>query len=357
MPLPRPSLEDIRRRMTSDAVYELGTDAARLEGTVERALIEAGAGASHMLHGRLSWIARQSFVQTADDAEIVRLAAMYGVFRNPAVRSTGKVLVGGSVGTPLPAKTQLVRADGRLYETLANATIVGDFIQVDVRALEGGDAGDCESGTNLTITPPVVGISSATTVATEGITGGSDEETVLELRTRLQERLASPPSGGGPGSYVAWAKEVGGVTRAWEFGSKPTLGSVTVLFMRDNDETPFPNGGEVAAVEAHILEHAPIHLDSLVVQAPTEKALVCEIELEPNGDADLRDAVVAAIQAALAERAAPLAKAGTFYRSVLLTAISTVEGLEDYKLNVPSGDISLATYELLTLDPADVTWV
>lgn len=362
MSFSRPTLTDIRRRVTSDFELELGTQAARAGGTPERGFVEAGAGASHGLFGRLAWIAKNAFPHSADDDQLARWAALFGIFRIEAERAEGPVYFFGTNGTVVPTGTTWVRADGVQYITLAEGTVGGGGnVTIECRAVVGGTAGNATAGTEGTLTSPIIGLQSNTEVKTPGITGGTDQETTLALRTRLAARLATPPNAGGPGSYIAWAKLVAGVTRVWEFGRVPKLGHVTVLFMRDDDPTPpgpFPAGTLLTEVEEKILEFAPLHIQGrLHVQAPIDYPLTLTIELNPNTSA-VKANVVAALQAMLAARAEPAAEDGVkFYRSWISEAISGAEGEVDHKLTVPAGDITLAQFELVTLKEADITWV
>lgn len=360
MPFLRPTLQKIRARATSDFEFELGSQAARVSGTPERGFVQALSGASHGMHGQLAWIAKNAFAHSAEDAQMERWAAFFGVFKVAAVRSTGQAYFTGSPGTTIPANTTFTRDDGVVYETTEEVEMVGVFVQVPARCTVGGTIGDCDIGTVFTLDEQIAGLDSTVYVVAPGYSGGADEETSAALRTRLLERLDNPPSGGGPGSYIAWAKEVAGVTRVWEYGKVPSLGHVTVLFMRDNDATPFPDLLEVAEVEAKLLEYAPLHLAGLHVQAPIDHPLTLEIELTPSLDTALENEVVAAIQEMLRTDAEPAPADGTaFYRSKILTAIASVAGVEDYKLNIPAADLTLNQWEIATLlDPgAQVTFV
>ena len=360
MPFLRPTIAKIRARTTSDFEYELGAQVARIPGTPERAFVQALAGASHGLHGRLAWISRNAFAHSADDEELARWAAFFGVYKIPAERAAGEAYFTGTPGSTVPANTVFTRDDGVQYETLEELTLVGVFGTVAARCLTGGVVGNATIGTVLTLGSPITGIDSAVYVVAPGFEGGVNEETTAALRTRLLERLDNPPNGGGPGSYVAWAKKVAGVTRVWEYGKVPSLGHVTVLFMRDDDDvSPFPDGGEVTAVETKILEYAPLHLAGLHVQAPIDYPLTLEIQLTPSGDADLQTAVVASIQAMLQSSDIEPAPADgtTFYKSKIAQAIGNTPGVTDYKLNVPVGDITLMQWELPTLKAIGVTFV
>lgn len=342
----RPTLTDIRRRVTSDFELELGTQAARAGGTPERGFVEAGSGASHGLYGRLAWIAKNAFPHSAEDDQLKRWAALFGVFQIEAERAEGPVYFFGTNGTVVPAGTTWVRADGVQYITLAEGTVGGGgSVTITCRAVAGGAAGNADTGAAGVLNSPITNLQSYTEVKTPGITGGTDQETTLALRTRLAARLATPPNAGGPGSYIAWAKLVAGVTRAWEFGRVPKLGHVTVLFMRDDDVgAPFPDAPEIAAVEEKILEFAPLHIQGrLHVQAPIDVPLMLTFdELTPN-TAEVQASVFAALKAMLLREATPAAEDGVvFYKSHLSAAISAAVGEVDHKLSVPAGDITLA---------------
>lgn len=358
MPFSRLPLSKIRERVASDFKFELGTQAASLSGTPERGFLEAVAGTSHGAHGRLAWIARNAFPHSADDDQLARWAALFGVYRIEAARAEGTVYFEGVNGTTIPIETSLVRPDGRLYVTLEEATISAGSASTTARAVAGGLAGNCDGSSLLALASPITGISSSVEVAVAGLLGGADQETSLALRTRLAERLATPPNAGGPGSYIAWAKLVAGVTRVWEYGKIPKLGHVTVLFMRDDDEDPFPSVGELAEVEAKLLEYCPLHVQGrLHVQKPIDKPLSLTISSLTPDTSEVRAAVVQALQAMLRKRAAPAREDGNvFYKSWLNEAISGAAGEIDHKLTVPVGDVTLDQFELVTLKEADITW-
>ncbi|MBL9102172.1 MAG: baseplate J/gp47 family protein [Myxococcales bacterium] len=358
MPFYRPTLDEIRKRIESDFAYEMGSQAARIPGTIEYGLREALAGASHGLHGRLAQVAKDAFPHSAEDVEMQKWAAYYNVFRNPALPSAGVLTFFGTNGSEIPIGTRAVRADKREYKTIELGTIEAGSAQVNAVAVLPSLTGDHGAGTELTLKDPVEGIESGVTSGT--FSGGADLELYRDLRRRLLERLANPPSGGGPGDYVAWAKEVTGVTRAWQFGKVPALGYVTLLFMRDLDEDgPFPDGPECDAVLAKLKEHAPVALPDPIVIATLEKELNLEIKLlveDGAVEADVKDAIVASIQDMIAVLAEPSATVSVFYRSWISKAISTTPGVKDHVLVDPPDNVALAQWELVTLADDAVTW-
>lgn len=377
MSFDRPPLTEIIRRSTSDYEFELGSQAPRLPGTPEYAFVRAGAGVAHGLHGRIDRVRRDAFWATSSDEDLIRKAALFGVFHLDANRSSGFLTAPASVlDAPLPAGTVFVRGDGVAYETTATVLASGFNAVAPARAVASGAAGNMPIGTALKLQAPVAGfIGTATAELAVNPTdakwiNGYDVESTTSLRRRLAQRLAKPPKGGGPGDYVRWALgdsdpdklpegavAPGGVTRAWEYGRVPKVGNVTVLIMRDGDDDPFPDLAHCEAVRDWISLFAPIALPEVLVIAPNEKPLTITIELTIEDNADLED-VKAAIRQSLADMVAlkaepPKDGSSVFYKSWITQAISNTPGEKDNKVTVPVGDVTLAQWDLVTLNVDD----
>lgn len=362
MPFFRPSVAQIRKRRIADYEYELGSQSARLQGTVEHALATSGSGAAHGLHGHLDDVSKNAFPHLADDERLRQWASFFGVYQLEAVRSEGYGLFSPStnIDTLLPEETVVTRADGLEYEVISDTVIVGANLVTGalLRARVAGAAGDLVAGSALTLATPIAGIASA--AVSSGITGGLDEESSASLRTRLLARLDQPPKGGGPGDYVGWAKRVPGVTRAWEYRWAPKVGYVTVLFMRDLDADPFPDAGEVAQVQDELEKHAPIVAPPPIAKAPTKLPIFPFIELAIESGFDLatvRANVYKAIRDMLAVRFAPLAVDGVLFRSWITEAISSAPGELDHKLIDPVADLPVGAWQLPVLEDGGITWM
>jgi len=360
MPWYRPTVQEIARRRISDFEYEVGPN-ARVPGTVEHALAVSGSGTAHGLHGRQAQIARNAFAHTAEDEAMVQIAAYHGVFQYPATKSSTDVIFSGVPGTVIPLGTIVTRSDGFEYETTSGGVMVGNSVQLPVLARVSGAAGNGSFGFGgMQLQTPIPGALS-TVDAPNTIRDGRDAEDFVSLRSRLLERLSYPLLGGGPRDYVRWAKQVPGVTRAWEYGLVPKVGNVTVLFMRDEDVgTPFPGDLSRANVLAELKKYAPAALPEPIVQTPVNHSLSLSIQLTVESGAvvdDVRAAIIESLQQMIITRAEPPAIAGSvFYRSWITEAISTTVGEKDHKLLVPAGDVVLAQWELVTLEAADITW-
>jgi uncharacterized phage protein gp47/JayE len=193
-------------------------------------------------------------------------------------------------------------------------------------------------------------VDSLVQVAAGGISDGSDEETVASLRSRLIARLQLPPHGGAAHDYIAWAKEVAGVTRAWVFPLADGAGTVTVRFVRDGDSNPIPDSTEIAAVQAHLDEVRPVTA-IVTVGTLTGVPRTFSIEISPDSAAT-RAAVEAELTDLILRRGAP---GGVLLKSEINTAVGTAEGVIDYTVTVPAGDTAYDEDELPVL--GTITWI
>jgi uncharacterized phage protein gp47/JayE len=166
--------------------------------------------------------------------------------------------------------------------------------------------------------------------------------------------LREPPEGGADQDYIAWARQVAGVTRAWVYRNELGRGTVVVRFVRDNDPSIFPDAGEVAAVQAKLAAERPTTAEVTAV-APTSLAVAFTIHIVPD-NADTRTAVTAELTDLLARRAEPgdgVAR-GKVLLSEIRTAIGTAAGVTDYTTAVPAADVVPGLGQLATVGV--ITW-
>jgi uncharacterized phage protein gp47/JayE len=179
---------------------------------------------------------------TSELESLERQGVLYGITRKAATFAVGNVTFAGNDGTLIATGTLLQRSDGQCYTTQADATIAAGTATAAVQAETAGEAGNAAAGVSLALVSPIIGVGSSATVAVGGLALGSDQESDDDLRTRIIERLRFAPQGGAATDYVAWAKKVAGVTRAWAFPPELGLGTVTVRFVRDDDASIIPDG-------------------------------------------------------------------------------------------------------------------
>lgn len=340
----RPSLTDIIERKIADLDSRLPTASARLRRSVLNALLRSSAAVEHGLYGFINWLSRQIIPDTADAEILERHANWWGITRVAASKAVGSVTVTGA-GT-VPAGTVLQRADGIEY-TVNAEVVISSSGAVAVTCSTAGAIGNASSGTSLSFVSPIAGIDSTATAG--ALTGGADIETDDALRARLRERVQQPPHGGALHDYIAWAKEVAGVTRVWPKANWLGAGTVGVFFVRDNDASIIPDAGEVQTVQDYIDTVRPVTANVTVI-APVEASQDMTISISPNDSAT--QANIEAELSDLFSRESNVEDgngSGTILISHIREAVSIAAGESDHVMVSPTADITLSIGEIATL--------
>src|SRR4051794_23533436 len=108
MPSNRPALKELSSQILSDFSSELLSGSPVQKQTVLYALAQAVSGATHLLYGHLDFMARQMFPDTANEENLLKLGAIYGVKRKEPIVATGTIEITGVEGTPVPSALTLV---------------------------------------------------------------------------------------------------------------------------------------------------------------------------------------------------------------------------------------------------------
>lgn len=347
MAFARPTLPDLVARIQLDFVSRLSLVGAVLRRSLVYVLARVLAGAAHMMHGHIEFLGRQLFPDQAEAEFLVRHASIFGVVRNPPSYAAADVTFTGDEGEAVPAGTVLVSAAGNEYTTDADATIgVGGSVVGSVTASAPGAASSLQTGVVLSLASPITGVDASGVVSSPS--DGDDEESIESLRARLLERLSDPPHGGTVADYVAWAKEVPGVTRVWVTPFELGPGTVVVRFARDNDGSPIPDVGEVAAVQAKLDAEAPAHAQPTAA-APVAAPVAFTLAIVPDNTA-MRNAVAASLSDFFLRRE----PGETVLLSGVRTAIGATAGLSDYTLTTPNTNVTHTANQLPTL--GTITW-
>lgn len=350
MSFERPTLATLKNRAISDIQTRMAGADARLRRSFENVIARVVAGVGHGLHGHLVFLSRQLFADTAIGRFLRRIAAIFGVIPTEPTYSQGNVTITGTDTTPVPAGTAWVRADGVEFTTDVLTTISGSSIVAAVTATVLGSDGNTDASTELGVVTPIANIDSTATVDGDGLTDGNDAELDPSLRSRLLTRIQTPPSGGGPGDYERWAREIPGVTRAWQKANELGPGTVALRFATDNEASPIPSGAKVAEVQAHIDAKAPVTA-VVTVSAPIDAPLAMTIAVLPN---------TAAVQAAVeTELEAMMLRDGhtdavTLKISRIDEAISIAAGETSHVLTIPAADVTHTTGQLPSVGV--ITW-
>jgi uncharacterized phage protein gp47/JayE len=333
MSFDRPTLTELIVRIKADIESRLEGADASLRRTLLAILATVEAGAVHGLYGYLDWIAAQVMPDTAETEQLDRWGSIWGKRRKQPSTASGPIACEGTDGSVIPEGTIWTRADGVEFATTAEGSIVDGTADVNVEAVGAGEIGNTDESTKLSLSSSVEGIKSTATAGE--LSGGADEETDADLRSRILSRIRQAPHGGADFDYEAWALEIGGVTRAWVYPKEMGAGTVTVRIMTDDTtENGIPDAATLADVLAYLKEQRPVTAEVYVV-APIPDPLDMEINLSPNTTA-VRAAVREEVNAVILAESVP---GGTTLLSHLREAISVATGETDHVLVSPTADV------------------
>lgn len=345
MPTPRPTLPELITRKEADIESRLPGADARQPASNLNVLARVNAGGEHGLYGVAQTLEKQILADTADSEYLERHAGVYEITKKDPSQADGFALFTGSNGIMVPADLELQRADETLYVTTAAVEIAGGSALVPVRAVAAGVAGNLAAGVTLKMTGTVPGVNTVALVAEPGLTGGAEVEGDASLLARYLTRVRRPPHGGNKDDYERWALEVPGVTRAWCKPGWFGYGTVGLMFVCDDAETPIPSAEKVAEVQAHVDAVRPVTAE-FIAFAPTPKPInPVFTALSPNTET-IQAEVVKELRALLRVKAEPGA---TIAISHIREAISTAVGEEDYTMPDPAANFTTAAHELAVL--------
>lgn len=359
-----PTLTQVVNRARADIDGALGSSFALLRKSVEAVLATVTGGLAFGVYGKMLSIARNIVPGRENDEDVLEQNARLWLGnddgRLPARAALFTITGTGTPPGAIPANTQFRREDGAIFVTEAEIqfTASPQSIEVVSNATEGqpgfGVDGNTIAGSTLTLVS-VVGFLDADWIV-DGDPGdpaqgsGTDEETNDALADRITFRAQNPPRGGAPGDYEAWAREVPGVAQAFESVNIIGANIVSVVIVRDDIDSPLPDIGLIAEVQAFLIENNPLAI-RVTTFGPSLLPIDLSIALTPNTP-EVQASVELSLRDAIARRAVPT---GGFRHSHLTEAISLAEGELDHDLLSPTDDIdSVVTFDLAIL--GDITF-
>ena len=315
---------------TAEAIYDEMADqfaqetGMELAGAGEMAVrLRALAAQVYGLYLESAWTRKQCFPQTATGEELDRHAFLRGITRLPASRAAGtlrfSVQTAGTADLPIPQGTVCLTAGLVAFATTQEGVLAAGQTQVDLpaQAVEPGPGGNVPAGTVQTMSVAPVGIAACTNPAP--FTGGRAAEGDEALRARVLATYRQLPNGTNKAYYAQEALGVEGVTAVTVLPKARGLGTVDVVVTGPNG---LPGEDLVDQVQA-VLEAQPGP-----VLAREEEALETWIDGTMLGQDVL------------------LAKIGQ--------RLFQVEGVANYAIEGPSGDVSIDEDELPVLGTLSV---
>ncbi len=241
--------------------------------------------------------------------------------------------------------------------TPATGTILlgGDTATLEVESTVFAEDSDIAGLQALQFESPLVGVDEAAQTGFSGLVGGVDQETTDALRARMLSRIQNPVAHFNAADIESEALTVAGVTRVFVFEITPSVGQVTVYFMRDDDPiSAIPSGAEVNAVKAVLDEIRPANTApvDLIVLAPTPVPTNFDFASLLPSTSTMKTSVRASLAQFFDERTTlGVSVTEDEYRSAIFNTVDTETGqsVESFSLNSPVGSILITTGEIATL--------
>lgn len=288
------------------------------------------------------------WIDTCDESLVPAQAARLGLYQAPAQRNSGSANppAGSTPGTLIAIGATLA---GGLYRVTVSIEVDGSGAEsVPIEAVDFGAAGALDPGTILEFDSPIGGLAAQQlTVDGEGVSGGSPQETLEQLRQRAIAWRRRRPQGGGPSDYATWATNVYSQAIVKELPLWGGLGRVGVA-------VAFPGRvattTEINRIRDAIEAQMPIDVMALTVLAATVTPLDLQLAIDPDTTA-VRAAVTASYAAFLA---AEPGIGGEVDLSRLGEAISSAAGEYRHRLLSPTTDPVAGATELFI--PGTIDW-
>lgn len=241
--------------------------------------------------------------------------------------------------------------------TPATGTInlYSDYATVPVRSKENGIIQNLSSGARLNLTTTIVGVNSQGFVTFNGLTGGADIEDDERYRERIIDERSNLEALFDEAQIRQRAFTVPGVTRLKVKKIFPTVGQVTILFLRDDDtDSIIPSPGEVQDVKNAIIDQIPAHVDSndVIVQAPTPITVNFDFTSLSPDTPELRASILSNLQAFFREEVDfEQSISQDKYRGVIATSVDPSTGgtVDSFTLSTPIGPVAVSASQIAVL--------
>ncbi|AWN43174.1 baseplate J/gp47 family protein [Methylobacterium durans] len=339
MPFAIPTLPETRALSRDFLAAYLAGGADLPPNSRARVLSDGNAGLAFGAYQFIARLATEFLPDTASAEFLDRWANIFLNGRQAATFSEGSITVTGVEGTFVPVGT-LLAGGGASFEVLVQTTVGDTVTPVPIRATTAGTAGNLVAGAALAFTTAIAGVDAAALVVS--LSGGVDTESDASLRDRVLERIRKPPMGGDADDYVAWARAVPGVTRAWTSPGELGPGSVTLRFMMDDlraDAGGFPTADDVATVQTYMDERRPVAVQDFIVAAPVPEPIDFTITGLSSNTPGTRTNIAASVATMLREKAAPAravngtrVPAQTIYAAWVAEAAMAAVGVDHFDL-------------------------
>ncbi|MCW8932174.1 MAG: baseplate J/gp47 family protein, partial [Gammaproteobacteria bacterium] len=238
----------------------------------------------------------------------------------------------------------------------ATGTIIAQSLRaiVFIEANIGGINGNLSANETLDFVVTNPNLNSETAVIYSGLTGGADEETIPDFKSRVLDFAREPIAPFNVPNIKNKIKEsVPTATRVFVNEITPAAGQTTIYFVLDGQPSIIPSSGTLTTAKTALEDIRPAVVDvaDVFVLAPTLVPTdFTFISISPSTQT-MRDAISANLEYLFRNTEEGVNITEAEYENVLLNTIDTVTGatLDSYVLSAPVGDITILSGELGTL--------
>lgn len=234
------------------------------------------------------------------------------------------------------------------------------FASLVVESLEVGVNTNLSSGEEVVIQTSIAGADSIARTDFNQVSGGADEESTADYKSRVLFRRQNPVTQFNPAQIETIARTVPGVTRVFVQRVTPSPGEVTVLFTRDNDDDIIPNPAQVEQVRQALLPFVLANMDEdfLHVNAPDPVITDFVMNTIVPDSPSMRIAIEENLEQFFTE-STNIEEDVTEdqYRCAILGTVDPVTGdlLRTFNLVTPIGTISVGPGQIATLGTVSIT--
>lgn len=365
MPLSRPTINTIAKRLISDLETRLTGNTALLPVALLRIICIVFAVGMHILYGILRLLSINILPDTKNLEWLKRHGKEWGVVYHEATYAGGGVIFTGDNDVLIPKNTRLQEeSSGSEYETLTNGTISGGSVTVSIKAVIEGKSSNYlkespEDTLYLNFVSPISGVDETAEVVNE-VDGGNDAETVDAYSLRIQQRIQRPGAGGSEPDYERWALEVDGVDGAWIKPSYFGAGTCIVV-IQPSSESLAEDVQNYINIRQPVTANQPLILTGQDYVYPIDEVIMeYTLKIDPNTD-DIKALITEAVEDFHNDEGEP---GGTLLMSHLRSAIAST-GVYNYEITViekggvPQSidDIVFTGFEFPTLEGGGITYI
>lgn len=249
-----PSVNDLKEALENDFKSKLNLSSTNLKYVLD-AFDSVLAMQFKLMYLYLSDIQNEIFPDTSstesNGGTLERFGRIY-LNRNPRPATAGifNLLVNGTNGSVLRSGLTFKSNENSLNPSqlyvLDNEVVISGFSEIiEVRSLGGGTYFDLNINDELTITEPVLGVTSLVVVY-EVIEQPRDSEDIEVYRQNILDAIQLEPQGGSKTDYRLWSSDAQGVRKVYPYVKNDDAGFVevyveaTITDSTDGNGTPDP---------------------------------------------------------------------------------------------------------------------